>query len=152
MKRNCQGFTLMELLITLTILGSVSVSVGAFYSRHRASSRAIDVGRLMETDGRQIVHAIRQDLRQGSIVAAKKNLLTIKRGERVIRYHILNRQLEREVLGGSAPKTVWGRARSFEGKRSSDGTLKLNVKLSRQLEAIVKRREVSALIATTWHR
>lgn len=61
------GFTLIEIIVSLTILSIVLISVFQIYSNIIVMSKRLELGRSLQQNARSIVETIARDVREGGI-------------------------------------------------------------------------------------
>ena len=66
-KRDSFGFTLIEIIVSITILSIVLVSVFEIYSNIIVMSKRLELGRSLQQNARQIVETVAKDIREGGI-------------------------------------------------------------------------------------
>jgi prepilin-type N-terminal cleavage/methylation domain-containing protein len=135
-----RGFTLVELMICVAIVGTVGGSVGAFYLHHRALARSVVVDRELEHTGRLVLDQLRRDARVSGKLSTGSDSVSFEHPGGRVDY-----RLERGALiraAGDSRMTfprVTGLSARPEGR-----LLRLHLVLGADLAVVKRRRELRA--------
>lgn len=108
---NNQGFTLLELLIYVAILGAVTVIVSQSYILFSKSRAQIESRAQVNSDLRFAMEQISRDVEQATAVAlpatpgATSSQISLTVGGQSVSYTVLSGQLQRQV-GANAPENL----------------------------------------------
>ncbi len=137
-----RGFTLIELMVSVTIAGLVAGSLGAFFLHFRALGHAIAVDAAQERTARLVVDHLRRDARGASSATLVAGGLSLALSGRTVTYRLGKDGLDRRA--GAAELHYPGVAR-FE-PRLAGRSLVVVLGLDRDLQVVQRRRQLEASI------
>lgn len=149
--RRAGGFTLVELMICIVIVGIVVVHLGALHLRNHARHRALHSSQRVEQQVRMLLRTLRGDLRAAARIELGADRLRVF-GDSGASVLYLRREglLHRKRLGAKGDdlgRDVLGRITRFEASWASAGALRVAAAFREEYADLAVNRDLDVVLA-----